>query len=151
MKHFFIEFFIGIFFFRVKGAFNCCQEAIPSMIQQKQGRIINVVTIATETPPPNQSKYVIAKSALVGLTRSLASELAGHNILVNMVLPGMVETDLTKTIPPAVRDKIRNYIPLARHASTVDVAKAIVTLASSLTPYTTGQKILVTGGLPPFI
>ena len=135
----------------VKGAFNCCQEAIPAMIQKQQGRIINVVTIATETPPPNQSKYVIAKSALVGLTRSLATELAGHNILVNMVLPGMVETDLTKTIPPAIRDKIKSYLPLARHTSTVDVAKAIVTLASSLTPYTTGQKILVTGGLPPFI
>ncbi|MBF0387385.1 MAG: SDR family oxidoreductase [Candidatus Omnitrophica bacterium] len=135
----------------VKGAFNCCQEAIPGMIQNKGGRIINVITIATETPPLNQAKYVIAKSALVGLTRSLAVEMAAHNILANMVLPGMVETDLTKTIAPAIREKIKNHIPLARHTSTVDVAKAIVTLASALTPYTTGQKILVTGGLPPFI
>lgn len=135
----------------VRGAFNCCQEAIPAMIQKKAGRIINLGTIATETPPSSQSKYVIAKSALVGLTRSLAVELAGHNILVNLVMPGMVETDLTKTIAPAIREKIKNHIPLARHTSTVDVAKAILTLASSLTPYTTGQKILVTGGLAPFI
>ncbi len=135
----------------VKGAFNCCQETIPAMIQKKAGRIINVITLAVETPPPNQAKYVIAKSALIGLTRSLAVELAPHHILVNMVLPGMVETDLTKTIAPAVRDKIRDRIPLGRHPTTIDVAKAIVTLASELTPYTTGQKILVTGGLPPFI
>ncbi|MEI6437396.1 MAG: SDR family oxidoreductase [Candidatus Omnitrophota bacterium] len=135
----------------VKGAFHCCQEAIPSMIKNKQGRIINVVSIATETPPPNQSKYVLAKSALAGLTRALAVELAGHNILVNMVMPGMVETDLTRTIPQAVRDKMKNYIPLGRHTSTTDVAKAIVTLASSLTPFTTGQKTLITGGLPPYI
>ena len=135
----------------VQGAFHCSQEVIPHMIKKGGGRIINVVTMATEIPPVGHSKYVIAKSALIGLTRSLAVEFAGHNILVNMVMPSMVETDLTKNIPTAVRDRIGGSNPLGRHPTTVDVAKAIVTLAGSNFSYTTGQKFFVTGGLPPFV
>ncbi len=135
----------------VKGAFYCCQEAVPFMIKKGSGRIINVGTVATEVPPAGHMKYVIAKSALVGLNRSLAVELAGHNILVNMVMPGMVETDLTKTVPPMLRDNIRKNNPLKRHPTTIDVAMAIISLAGPSSSYTTGQKLFVTGGLPPFI
>ncbi len=135
----------------VQGAFHCCQEVIPLMIKKGGGRIINVGTVATEIPPAGHSQYVIAKSALMGLTRSLAVELAGHHILVNMVMPSMVETDLTKTIPPAVRDKIRSSNPLGRHPTTVDVAQAIIALSGPHFDYTTGQKFFITGGLPPFI
>jgi 3-oxoacyl-[acyl-carrier protein] reductase len=82
----------------VKGAFNCCQEVIPIMKQRQAGKIINMSTIFTENPPPNQSKYIMTKSALIGLTRSLAVELAPYNIQVNAVVPSLVETDLSQGV-----------------------------------------------------
>lgn len=135
----------------LKGAFNCSQEVLPLMIRNKEGRIINVTTVATDNPPPNQAKYVAAKSALVGLTRSLAVEMANFNIRVNMVSPSLVETDLTKHIPKMFLDGTKNDTPLKRNAEALDVAKAVIFLASNLSGYTTGQKIMVTGGSPPFL
>jgi NAD(P)-dependent dehydrogenase (short-subunit alcohol dehydrogenase family) len=135
----------------IKGAFNCCQEILPSMMESKEGKIINVVTVATDNPPPNQAKYVASKSALVGLTRSLAIEFAPYGIQVNMVSPSIVETDLTKHIPKMFLDGMKHDTPMKRNAEAIDVAKAIIFLASNLSPFTTGQKIMVTGGAAPFL
>lgn len=135
----------------LKGAFNCLQEVLPLMIKKKEGRIINVATVATDNPPPNQAKYVAAKSALVGLTRSLAVEMGPFDIRVNMVSPSLVETDLTKHIPKVFLDGMKNDTPLKRNAEAIDVAKAIIFLAGNLSGFTTGQKIMVTGGSPPFL
>jgi 3-oxoacyl-[acyl-carrier protein] reductase len=135
----------------VKGAFNCCQEALPLMIRNGGGKIINLSSVATDVPPPNQLKYVAAKSALTGLTRSLAIDLAAHNIQVNMVVAGLVETDLVKHLPKLFVKGMQNDVPMKRHATTTDVAKAIVFLASALSAFTTGQRIMVTGGNPPFL
>lgn len=135
----------------IKGAFHCCQAVIPLMLKQSGGKIINMGTLATENPPPNQVKYVISKSGLVGLTRSLAREFASKNIQVNMVVPNFLNTDLTSHIPGVYKDKIAMNIPMQRIASPVDVAKAIIFLASSYSSYTTGQKIMVTGGDVPFL
>jgi len=134
----------------LKGAFNCCQEVVPGMIKSKSGKIINIITVAADNPPPNQVKYVVSKSALVGLSRSLAVELAPCNIQVNMVSPGIVETDLTRHVPKMFRDKLKHETPMQRNALPEDVAKAVVFLASSLASFTTGQKIMVTGGNAPF-
>lgn len=135
----------------LKGAFNCCQEVLPKMVEQRSGKIINIATVYIETPPPNQSKYVISKSALVGLTRSLAVEFARHNIQANLVVPSMVETDLSKNVPKIFAEKMKAETPMGRLASPVEVAKAIVFLASSLSSFTTGQKIMVTGGNAPLL
>jgi len=135
----------------VKGAFYCCQEALPHMAKNGGGRIINLSTVFTETPPPLQTKYVIAKSALVGLTRSLAVELAASNITVNLVVSSLVETDLSKHVPKMFLERMKNETPMKRHASPEDVAKAVVYLASSLASFTTGQKIMITGGNAPFL
>ncbi|TKJ17319.1 hypothetical protein CEE44_02165 [Candidatus Woesearchaeota archaeon B3_Woes] len=135
----------------LKGTFNCCQEIIPLMLKNKSGKIINMLTVATESPPANQAKYVIAKSALIGLTRSLAVDLAPSNIQVNMVSPSIVKTNLTKHVSNIFLDRLKNETPMKRNATPVDVAKAIIFLSSSLAPYTTGQKIMVTGGNPPFL
>ncbi|MDO8488563.1 MAG: glucose 1-dehydrogenase [Candidatus Omnitrophota bacterium] len=135
----------------LKGAFNCCQEVVPAMIKNKAGKIINIITVYADNPPPKQAKYVVSKSALVGLSRSLAVELAPYNIQVNMVSPGIVETDLTKHVPKMYWDKIKNETPMQRNALPEDVAKAVVFLASSLASFTTGQKIMVTGGNAPFL
>ncbi|HLG23072.1 MAG TPA: SDR family oxidoreductase, partial [Candidatus Manganitrophaceae bacterium] len=135
----------------VKGAFHCCQAVIPLMLEQGGGKIINISTVAVENPPPSQTKYVVAKSALVGLSRSLAVEFASKNIQVNLVTPGFVETDLVAHIPEAYRKKIAQETPMGRNASPSDVAKAIVFLASSYASFTTGQQILVTGGGAPYL
>jgi 3-oxoacyl-[acyl-carrier protein] reductase len=135
----------------LKGAFNCCQEALPAMVENRWGRIVNLSTIFTDNPPTGQTKYVTSKSALTGLTRSLAKEMAVFNIQVNMVVASIVETDLSKHVPKMFLSGMKNDTPMKRHATTGDVAKAIVFLASSLASFTTGQRIMVTGGNPPFL
>jgi 3-oxoacyl-[acyl-carrier protein] reductase len=135
----------------VQGAFHCCQTALPMMMKKRAGKIINVASIAVENPPAGQAKYVTAKSALVGLTRSLAVEFASHNVQVNLVVPSIVETDLSRLVPKMFLDKLKNETPMKRGALPEDVARAIVFLASSLSDFTTGQKIMVTGGNAPFL
>lgn len=134
----------------VKGAFNCCKEVLPHMLKKGRGKIINIGTVATNAPPANQVKYVISKSGLVGLTRSLSVEFAAKNIQVNMVVPSFVETDLVSHIPGVYREKIAKDTPMGRNASPADVAQAVLFLASSYSSFTTGQKILVTGGGTPY-
>ncbi len=135
----------------IKGAFHCCQAVLPSMLQKKSGKIINIATLATENPPSKQAKYVASKSALIGLSRSLAVEYAAHNIQVNTVLPSYVQTDLTKHISPLDQENLRQQTPMQRNAIPADVAKAVIFLASSLSSFTTGQKIMVTGGNMPLL
>lgn len=135
----------------VKGAFNCCQEVLPLMLENKGGKIINISTVSTDNPPPDQTKYVIAKSGIVGLTRSLAVEFAQYNIQVNMVAPSIVETDLTKHVSKIFLEDMKRTTPMKRNASPIDVAKTVIFLSSSLALFTTGQKIMVTGGNLPFL
>lgn len=135
----------------VKGAFLCCQEAVPVMLEHGAGKIINISTVATENPPPDQMKYVVAKSALVGLTRSLSADLASRNVQVNMVVPNFVETDLVSHVPEGFRKKIARDIPMRRLGSSLDVARAVVFLASAYSSFTTGQKVMVTGGGAPYL
>ncbi len=134
-----------------KGAFFCCQQVIPLMLAQGEGKIINLSSVAVENPPADQTKYVMAKSALVGLTRSLSVEYAARNIQVNLVVPNFVETDLVAHIPDGFRRKIARDTPMQRLASPVEVAQAVVFLASSFSSFTTGQKIMVTGGGAPYL
>ena len=135
----------------VKGAFHCCQEVLPLMVERKSGKIVNISTVVAEYPVANQAKYVVSKSGLVGLTRSLAVEFAQYNIQVNMVVPSIVETDLTKCVPKIFLEGVKNDTPMKANATPVDVAKAVIFLSSSLSLFTTGQKVMVTGGNPPFL
>jgi 3-oxoacyl-[acyl-carrier protein] reductase len=134
-----------------KGAFLCCQWVVPLMLERGGGKIINISTVAADNPPPDQMKYVIAKSALVGLTRSLSLELAPRNIQVNLVVPNFVETDFVAHIQDGFRQKIAHDTPMQRLASPIDVARAIVFLASAHSSFTTGQKLMVTGGGAPYL
>jgi 3-oxoacyl-[acyl-carrier protein] reductase len=135
----------------VKGAFHCCQEVIPLMLAAGGGKIVNISTVAVENPPADQAKYVLAKSALVGLTRSLSIEFAARNIQVNLVVPNFVETDLVARIPDSFRRKIAQDTAMQRHASALEVAQAVLFLASTHASFTTGQKIMVTGGGAPYL
>jgi 3-oxoacyl-[acyl-carrier protein] reductase len=135
----------------VKGAFLCCQAVLPLMLENGGGKIINISTVATDDPPPDQAKYVMAKSALVGLTRSLSIEFAARNIQVNLVVPNFVETDFVAHIQDGFRKKMAQETPMRRHASPVDVARAVAFLASAHSSFTTGQKLMVTGGGAPYV
>jgi len=135
----------------VKGAFHCCKAVVPIMVRQGGGKIVNISTSAVDDPPPDQLKYVLAKSALQGLTRSLSLEIAAQNVQVNTVVPSFVETDLVAHIQEGFRKKIAQETPMNRLASPVDVAHAVLFLASSFSSYTTGQKVMVTGGKSPFL
>lgn len=135
----------------VKGAFNMAQAVIPGFLAKGGGRIVNLSTIAVETPPPQQTKYVLAKAALNGLTRSLAVEFADRNIRVNMVVPSFVETDLTSGHSRVAVNQMRAASPMKRISTARDVAEAILYLASPRSGFTTGQKLMVTGGLAPFL
>lgn len=135
----------------VKGALLCCREVVPLMLERGSGRIVNVGSLATEVPPPDQLKYVMAKSALVGLTRGLALELAPRNVQVNIVVPSFVETDLVAHVQEGFRRRIADETPMRRLSTPIEVAQAVVFLASSYASFTTGQKLMVTGGAAPLL
>lgn len=132
----------------VKGAFHCCRAAIPHMLAQGEGVIINVSTIYTEAPQPQLTSYITSKGGLVGLSRALAAEFAGRNIRVNLVTPSITRTDLTNTLSDKAFKRLAEESPMKRICQPLDVAKAIVILASPFAQYTTAHQFMVTGGSP---
>jgi 3-oxoacyl-[acyl-carrier protein] reductase len=131
----------------VRGAFNCIQAALPGMLAQNSGRIVNIgSTQAWNAPPAQWTAFVMAKTALNGLTRSLAAELGPSGIRVNMVSPGMAETDFIATVPERLRKVHAMQTPLRRLTSPADVARAIVFLCSQGGDFITGADLPVCGG-----
>ena len=131
----------------VKGAYNCIKATLPGMVENKYGKVVNITTIyANGTPPTGFSKYVTAKTALLGLTRSLAIEYASKNIFFNIISPGFTDTDLSAHIPDWYKKKMALETPLKRNAEPLDTAKAILLMASSFTDYVVGNQMLVCGG-----
>jgi 3-oxoacyl-[acyl-carrier protein] reductase len=135
----------------LKGAFTCAKLVVPHMLKRGGGKIVNISSIYAENPPPDQLKYVVSKAALEGLARGLAAELAGHNIQVNTVVPSFVDTEASSRMHDALRKRKAQQSPMRRNASPEDVAQAVLFLASSFSSYTTGQRILVTGGGAPYL
>jgi len=101
--------------------------------------------VFTDNPVPNQAKYIVSKSGLVGLTRSLAVEFAQHNIQVNMVSASIVETDLSRHVPKIFLEEMKNVTPMKRNATAADVAKAVIFLSSGLASFTTDRKLWLPG------
>lgn len=134
----------------VKGMHACCKAVIPMFKKTGHGKIINLSTIAVANPVSGQSRYITAKSAVEGYTKSLAVELAQHNIQVNLVIPNMTDTDLISVVPTLFRDRIASERTTQRHVKPVEVAQGIVYLASNWSNAMTGQKIVLNLGEPPF-
>jgi 3-oxoacyl-[acyl-carrier protein] reductase len=131
-----------------RGAYNCCKAVIPAMLEQKSGSIVNIGSINTwNTPPVNQSGYLVAKSALKAFTRCLATELGPKGIRVNMVSPGMTETDLIAEVPERLRKVQAMQTPLRRLALPEDIAQTVVFLCSPGGAFVTGADIPVCGGM----
>jgi 3-oxoacyl-[acyl-carrier protein] reductase len=131
----------------LKGSFNCSQASIRYMIKNRFGRIINISSVVGQTGNPGQSVYSAAKAGLIGMTKSLARELASRNILVNAITPGYIETDMTKDILEKGGNELLAQIPLGRIGKPEDIANAAAFLASSDADYITGQVLSVNGGL----
>lgn len=132
---------------QVRGAFNCVQAVLPAMLAAQSGRIINIgSSYAWNTPPPNLIAYVTAKAALRAFTRALAVELSPKGVCVNLVSPGMTETDLIAAVPERLRKVQAMQTPLRRLATPEDVARTVVFLCSEAADFITGADIPVCGG-----
>jgi 3-oxoacyl-[acyl-carrier protein] reductase len=129
------------------GAHYCAQQAMSVMMRARYGRIINVTSVVAETGNPGQVNYVAAKAGLIGLTRALAVEVASRNITVNAVAPGFIVSPMTAPLPQPVKEELVARVPLGRMGTDVEVAAAIVFLASDEAGYITGTVLDVNGGL----
>ncbi len=131
----------------LKGAFALARAAARPMMKQRKGAIINLSSVVGEMGNAGQSAYAASKAGLIGLSKSLARELASRNIRVNVVSPGFIATDMTKSLPEEHQKKLLELVPLARLGSASDVADAVFFLASDAAAYITGEVLKVNGGM----
>jgi 3-oxoacyl-[acyl-carrier protein] reductase len=129
------------------GNFNLIRAVARPMMKAKKGAIVNVTSVIGEMGNAGQAAYAAAKAGQIGLTKSVARELASRNIRVNAVAPGYVETDMTAGLPGAAKTKMMELIPLARLGTAEDVANAVAFLASDEASYVTGEVLRVNGGM----
>src|SRR6266446_769014 len=129
------------------GAHLCIQQALPTMMKARAGRIINMSSVVAQSGNAGQANYVAAKAGLIGLTKAIAIEIASRGITVNAVAPGFIETPMTDVLPDKVKEELKVRIPLGRMGSARDVASAIVFLASDEAGYITGHVLNVNGGI----
>jgi 3-oxoacyl-[acyl-carrier protein] reductase len=129
------------------GAHLCIQQALPTMMRARAGRIINLASVVAQMGNAGQANYVAAKAGLIGLTKAIAIEIASRNITVNAVAPGFIETPMTDMLADKVKEELKTRIPLGRMGSARDVAAAIVFLASDEAGYITGHVLDVNGGM----
>lgn len=131
----------------VKSCYNTCRALTRSFLKAKKGRIINMSSVVGLTGNAGQVNYAASKAAIIGLTKSLAKELASRNILVNCIAPGFITTPMTDAMTDAQKAATLDKIPLGRMGSPVDIANAALFLASSWSNYITGQIMTVDGGM----
>ena len=129
------------------GAFFCIQQVISPMMKERWGRIINIASVVGQSGNAGQANYVASKAGLLGLTKSLAQELASRNITVHAVAPGYIETDMTKVLKDEQKARITQAIPMGRIGRAEEVAAAVRFLASDEASYITGNVIDVNGGM----
>jgi len=129
------------------GAYHCIKEALPGMVRQRYGRIINITSVVAQAGNPGQANYIASKAGLIGLTKAVASEVARRGITVNAVAPGFIATPMTDRLPEEVREKLLGIIPAGRMGSDRDVANGVRFLASEEAAYITGHVLNVNGGM----
>lgn len=131
----------------LRGAFLCMKQASKLMMKQRFGRIINISSVVALRGNAGQVNYAASKAGIIGMTKSLARELASRNVTVNALAPGFIETAMTAELPEAVRAKMLEGIPAGRMGQPEDVAAATLFLASPQAAYITGQVLRVDGGM----
>ena len=129
------------------GAYHCVRAVLRPMLQRQRGRIINISSPSASMPLPGQANYAASKAGLIGFCKSLAKEVASRNVTVNVVAPGLIETDMTKAITESAKTDWASQIPMGRMGTPADVAAAVSFLASDEASYITGQVLAVNGGM----
>jgi 3-oxoacyl-[acyl-carrier protein] reductase len=127
--------------------FRLSRAALRGMLRRRHGRIVGIASVVGVTGNPGQANYAAAKAAMIGMSKSLALEVAGRGITVNCVAPGFVATAMTEALPAEQRDKALAAIPLGRFGAPADIAAAVVYLASAEAGWVTGQTLHVNGGM----
>jgi 3-oxoacyl-[acyl-carrier protein] reductase len=131
----------------LSGSFFCIQQVLPAMIRERWGRIVNVASVVGEAGNAGQANYVASKAGLIGLTKSLAQEVASRNVTVNAVAPGFIETDMTAGLNEQMKETIKKAVPLQRFGQPEDVSAAVRFLCSQDASYITGHVLDVNGGM----
>jgi 3-oxoacyl-[acyl-carrier protein] reductase len=131
----------------LKGVFNCIRHAVPLMMKQRSGKIINITSVVGLMGNAGQANYSAAKAGIIGLTKSTAKEIGSRGITVNAIAPGFIDTDMTSVLSDKVKDTIKNGIVLKKLGKPENIADAVYFLASSMGDYITGQIISVDGGM----
>ena len=129
------------------GVFNCTRAAIKSMVKERKGRIINISSVVGQIGNIGQCNYAASKAGILGLTKSVARELASRSIAVNAVAPGFINTEMTENLPEKVKESFLAQIPMGRMGEPEEVAETVYWLASDSATYITGQVIHISGGL----
>jgi len=131
----------------LKGAFNFIQGILRGLVKQRSGRIINISSVSGLAGNAGQMNYAASKSGLLGLSKSLAKEVASRGITVNVVAPGFITTDMTEVLPENIKNTVIRAIPMGRFGNPADIAAAVAFLASPEASYITGQCLTVDGGM----
>lgn len=131
----------------LKGAFLCMKAVYRPMMKQRYGRVVNLTSVVGLRGNPGQANYAASKAGLIGMSKSIAKELASRGVTVNLVAPGFIDTDMTAALPEAARTALLSSIPMARLGQPEDVARAVAFFASENAGYITGQVLCVDGGM----
>jgi 3-oxoacyl-[acyl-carrier protein] reductase len=131
----------------LRGAFLCTKYAMPYLVRQRQGRIVNISSVVGISGNPGQANYAAAKAGLIGFTKAVAREVASRNVTVNAVAPGFITTDMVQQLSEETRQQILSRIPMGRFGSAEEVAEVVVFLCSDGARYITGQVVAIDGGL----
>ena len=131
----------------LKGTFNCIRHTARQMLKQRSGRIVNMASVVGIGGNPGQANYAASKAGIIGLTKTVAKELASRGITVNAIAPGFIRTDMTDVLPDKVKEETLKNIPMGTFGEPEDVAKAAASFASPEAKYITGQVLCVDGGM----
>ncbi len=141
------EEFDSVIAVNLKGAWNCMKQAARPMMKQKYGKVINMTSVVGVSGNAGQMNYAASKAGVIGMTKSMAKELANRGITVNAIAPGFIQTDMTNVLTDEVKDEVKRVIPMGVMGKVEDVANLAAFLASDESGYITGQVIHVDGGM----
>jgi len=131
----------------LSGAFRVSKACLRGMMKARKGRIINIASVIGVMGNAGQANYAAAKAGIIGFSKSLAREIGSRNITVNVVAPGFIDTDMTRVLPEEQRNEMLTQVPLGRLGDGLDIADAVVFLASGAGAYITGETLHVNGGM----